>query len=818
MNQRLFTRLYLGMCTIIAGMLITLFYYFTHKIIESENQAKKITAHITSQTVLDKIDQSLYTCQMDNKAFAYNSLVTEAVVHPQANSRLEEFMNQMVQYQSIYDLLLLCNMDGNVIAVNTKNSQSTPLSSSGLIGSNMYNTDWFRGALKCINTTDSWHSNLTVDQTVAQLYKSSGQGIAFAVPVRNSEGDMIGVWYTFTNWQKTAEKIRKDAETELQKKDPQAQILLYGAHNEKLTAIDRDLFFKKQPELLYQADENALIHQASFDKRNMIAQQATSKGILSDAKNHWKAVTLLSPTKFTLSMCLSGEILQVVLIVLFANSVMIAITYLLIHKNLLQVQYIDTLRDVLEKVARGIIVSIPENLKSKNEIGQISSSVSEMVDSLKTKTLFSDEIAKGNLSVTLTDLFPEDRLGHSLIHMRNQLQKVQEDHTIQLWKTEGLTTISSILRNNQNIKELSENILSFIIRYLKANQGSLFLVKQKDSQAVLELMACHAFNRNKHSEEPVFLLPGQGLTGQAFLEGNIIYLTEIPENYVRITSGLGEATPRILLIVPLKTQNEIKGILEIASFSPILPYEIEFVKAIAENIAATLRDYQITEQMQYLLEESRVKAEQMNAQEISTREMLEQLVVIQEELKRKEMELNNVFMGIDTTFAIIEFDIHGNILTANDNFLHLMDYKCNDVKGKHHRLFVDTAYADSEEYSSFWTKLKAGEPNTARFKRYTRTHSAVWLQASYIPLKDASGIPYKIIKLATDVTKESLMELEMQEHTEMIACYEEEMKSTYDELQQRTQQVELYEAKIQSVFEELQKYTRKVSELENKNY
>ncbi len=108
--------------------------------------------------------------------------------------------------------------------------------------------------------------------------------------------------------------------------------------------------------------------------------------------------------------------------------------------------------------------------------------------------------------------------------------------------------------------------------------------------------------------------------------------------------------------------------------------------------------------------------------------------------------------AISRSMAVIEFDLQGNIITANANFLATLGYTLAEIQGKHHRLFVDPIDAQSSEYRQFWQKLQSGSFFTDRFKRIAKNGKTVWIEASYNPILDASGKPSKVIKFATDIT------------------------------------------------------------------
>lgn len=112
--------------------------------------------------------------------------------------------------------------------------------------------------------------------------------------------------------------------------------------------------------------------------------------------------------------------------------------------------------------------------------------------------------------------------------------------------------------------------------------------------------------------------------------------------------------------------------------------------------------------------------------------------------------------AINRSQAVIEFNLDGIILNANDNFLGAVGYDLNEIQGKHHRLFVDDVYKNSAEYKDFWAKLKRGEYQSGEYKRVGKGGKEIWIQASYNPIFNSSGKPVKVVKYATDITEQKL--------------------------------------------------------------
>jgi hypothetical protein len=295
---------------------------------------------------------------------------------------------------------------------------------------------------------------------------------------------------------------------------------------------------------------------------------------------------------------------------------------------------------VLKQLGKGVFPN--EKLKERNdELGEIAAAVNSLVKGLKEISTFSIEIGKGNFNWPFQPLSEEDILGNSLIKMREELrnaaieeEKRKKEDEQRNWATQGIAKFSEILRqNNNDLDELSSNIISNLVNYLGANQGGIFIKEEEGDEIILRLSACYAYDRKKFLEKT--FKPGEGLIGRCYLERQTIFLTEIPKDYIKITSGMGEGTPTCLLIVPLMHNDIVYGVIELASFQVFEPYQIEFVERIASSIASTISIVQINIQTTRLLEQSRRQAEEMLTQEAQLKQTIEELKAAQDEAERR---------------------------------------------------------------------------------------------------------------------------------------------------------------------------------------
>lgn len=276
--------------------------------------------------------------------------------------------------------------------------------------------------------------------------------------------------------------------------------------------------------------------------------------------------------------------------------------------------------------------------------------LSEETTRLNVMSQFIDEIARGNFQHSLET---NDELGLKLVNMKDKLAENYAAENKRMWASTGMAKISEILRNQyESSQHLYDAILSFLVKYTNSNQGSLFILNDDDSNdQELVLVAAYAFDRKKYLERTV--KPGEGLLGQCFLEKEHILMTDVPKDYIRITSGLGGATPRSLLIMPVKLDKEVYGILELASFQVFETHEVELIRSMAESIAATISTVRINERTRILLEKTQQQTEEMRAQEEEMRQNMEELAATQEEMSRKEQEyilkIRALEAGIDSS-------------------------------------------------------------------------------------------------------------------------------------------------------------------------
>jgi len=307
--------------------------------------------------------------------------------------------------------------------------------------------------------------------------------------------------------------------------------------------------------------------------------------------------------------------------------------------------------EALEKISNGELnAEIDEEIKLRDdETGKMNIALDELIQNLKDTAEFARQVGEGNLDHEIDLLSDNDHLRIALMEMREKLKeadKLAKDKRIEeekrSWANEGLAKLNEILRKQVDVEELSFQILSYIVNYMNANQGGIFIRNNEDQNNILlELKAFYAFNRRKFIKKTFEL--GEGLVGNCAMEKQIVHLTEIPQDYIQITSGLGGSNPKSLLLIPMKMEEDVLGVIEIASFNTFENYQIEFLEQASLSIASSLNMAETNKRTAELLERTQQQAEEMAAQEEEMRQNMEELQATQEESSRRaedfEMQL-----------------------------------------------------------------------------------------------------------------------------------------------------------------------------------
>jgi PAS domain S-box-containing protein len=474
--------------------------------------------------------------------------------------------------------------------------------------------------------------------------------------------------------------------------------------------------------------------------------------------------------------------------------------------------YAFLLRDIglsLKKLAGNLSVlkrgEIPEKelKESENEIGAMSELVNSLTGNLASLSKFANDISKGNYSTEYKPASENDLLGKALVNLRNNLSVTKEDDERRKiederrnWTNKGHALFGEILRQrSQGITQLTDDIIKNLVYYLKANQGGLFLINDSGDISKIELVSAFAYDRKKFFERSINI--GDGLIGTVALERNTIYLKEIPKDYIEIESGLGDATPKSLLIVPLKFEDDILGIVELASFREFEKFEIRFVEELAQSIASTLLTAKINARTEQLLNDSQKQSEELAAREIEVRQNMEEMRATQELAQRREAALSGILSAVDNTLMKGEYELDGTLISVNNRHLQTMGYQLKEIKGKNIEMFIPKE--ELEYFRKVWASVISGTPRQLEVKRRTKTGEELWLINQYTPVTDVSGKISRVLYLAHDVTKYKKSEDESSTRFKELQAKEEELDAKVKQLDKAEKEINLKDNELNGI-------------------
>jgi len=193
------------------------------------------------------------------------------------------------------------------------------------------------------------------------------------------------------------------------------------------------------------------------------------------------------------------------------------------------------------------------------------------------------KVAKGNFEHTLSLRHQDDELYKTINDMIEQLQQASVNEKQRIWVTEGLAKFNEIIRQTDSLNIKYDCLLKELVKYVGAHIGAIYIAETIDDEVVLSLKACYAYNRKKYINKKVY--PGEGLLGAVWLEKEEFYMTDVPNNYINIESGSGESKPSCIYIVPIKNNDSIHGVIELASFELLAEHKKEYVRKIAETLS-----------------------------------------------------------------------------------------------------------------------------------------------------------------------------------------------------------------------------------------
>ena len=437
----------------------------------------------------------------------------------------------------------------------------------------------------------------------------------------------------------------------------------------------------------------------------------------------------------------NGETNAVIKILVYAGLCIVALATLLamtLSRSITKPLY--AMRNKLGMVAQGIL---PENSveHTRDEFGQMGTKVDELVYTLKGNAEFAQRIGEGKYDTQFAPASENDILGMSLVNMRNNLIENERRDKERNWIVRGVAEISEILRMHDSLDELGEDVIKFILSKIGAIQGAFYVVNEDtNSKPVIEMRASYAYSRKKYLKAKFKF--AEGLVGQAAAEKDTVLRTEVPIDYVTITSGiLGDQRPTCILIVPLITNEEVYGVLEFAGFKKFDQSQVKFVQELSLILARTIFNIKVNERTRTLLAESQEMSNELKEKQEVLRQNAEEMQATQEELQRSNQKLEEQIEEVNRTQKRMQLLLENasEVITIyeEDESIRYMSPSVETILGYGQKELIgksdiDKVHPDHRTvYKDFFRKMKDSpdEKITVQYAYKAKDGSYMWIES-----------------------------------------------------------------------------------------
>ena len=401
------------------------------------------------------------------------------------------------------------------------------------------------------------------------------------------------------------------------------------------------------------------------------------------------------------------------------------------------------------------IIRLQNHLDSeKSKVGTVENNLEKLIqnefDAVRVADEDSDSVFR-----TLVELRDKMNQNKTLVDQQRLADEKRN------WHAEGLAKFGAILRENSSDMEmLAFSVIKNLVNYIKGIQGGFYLLEGEDSEKYFDLKAFYAYGRKKYADKRIEW--NKGLIGTTAKERKTILLKKIPDSYILVTSGLGQANPRNLVLCPMQTDEELFGVLEIASLNEITEDFIKFTEEVAESVASTISSVRMNMRTSTLLKETKEQAQALLAQEEEMRQNMEELQATQEEAARQATRFMRLETTVNHTMIRAEYNVNGTLIYANTKFLRKLEYNSNSqIEGKPIHMFLSER--DHDWFKRIWDDLAQGGRHFEGYmKHVTRTGKDLWTMATYTCMRNEEGEVDCILFLAIDSTDQKELSLNME--------------------------------------------------------
>jgi CheY-like chemotaxis protein/HAMP domain-containing protein len=296
------------------------------------------------------------------------------------------------------------------------------------------------------------------------------------------------------------------------------------------------------------------------------------------------------------------------------------------------VSSLSVIKTAADRIAQGETeIVLPAN--TRDEIGDLAASFNRLVQTSREYTFVAETIARGDYTPVIKVRSEADLLSKALKHMKKNLQKLSQENEVRTWMLTGAAELNNILRGDKSVEEIALGVINMLTPYLKAQVGAIYVAVNDQ----FKLAGSYAYTLRKGNANIIQM--GEGLVGQAAKEKKPIIFSDIPEDYVKVNSGLGQIAPKNLLVYPFLFDVYVKGVIEIGTVHEITDLDLQLLQIVTESIGIAINSSQARALEKELLEETQRQSEELEAQQEELKQTNEQLSEKTEMLEHSEAEL-----------------------------------------------------------------------------------------------------------------------------------------------------------------------------------
>ncbi len=397
--------------------------------------------------------------------------------------------------------------------------------------------------------------------------------------------------------------------------------------------------------------------------------------------------------------------------------------------------------------------NLPKDLPFTNdETGTVALNLQSLTNQLKQLKEFAEKIKIGEFSKETPLFYEHSELGIALREMYKGLNEITLRDMERNRTNEGIALFSNLLREYADAQSLYDALIKNLVKYLNANQGAIFVLQEaEEDEEFLELKSVYAYDRKRFIEKKI--ARGQGLIGQIWLEKEPVYMPQVPANYTEVSSGLGGAAPRAVLLMPMiNNEGQVLGVLEVASLHLLQDYEIAFVKSVGEMIVSAIASIKSGEKTQGLLQEAQRISDLVQAQEDGMRHEMQSIINQRNQYGNQNQLLQTRFQDFDKSLNLMELDLTGSIFRANEPMLEVLGYEEDAIFNENISKLVGERVIQSTAFQHLWQNVLEGIAQNQQLAFYPLNGNPLHFWVHFVPLRNEKDIVTNIVAIATDIT------------------------------------------------------------------